>query len=260
MNLSSLTNDSVRTDDGCSLKIRLIGHGPTKLLFIHGWMTSGATWAPLLDFLDWTRYTAVVPDLRGTGHSDKPDEGYSLVRFSKDIEVIIDRLGWTNIVLIGHSMGGAIGQLVAQRRPDALERLVLMAPVPLTGIGVPSEIRGLVSETHGTREGAQRMLEVSTTGNLPASITKRHVDAALTCSEAFWTQAFTAFDEGLPEEQLSKIRIETTIIVGSHDPIIEPGLINEDKHLFDNQIEKKINTSHYIFSENAKVTCEMAKL
>jgi len=260
MDFDNLTNESVETDDGCSLKIRLIGHGPTKLLFIHGWMTSGVTWSPLLDVLDWSSYTAVVPDLRGTGYSDKPDDGYNLIRFSKDIESIIDHLNWSNTILIGHSMGGAIGQLLTQRRPDAVKRLILMAPVPLSGLKVSTEIEDLVGKTHGTRKGAKRMLEVSTNGSLPSAIEERHIDAAMTCSREFWVRSFFEFSNGVQKKNISKIKTRTTIIVGSRDPIINGDTIKDEVNIPCEVEIREIDSQHYIFTEEPIKSSKEMKL
>ncbi len=78
-------------------------------------------------------------DLRGWGASDAPGEGYALADFADDVRRLITERGLSNFVLIGHSMGGKIAQLVASRQPRGLAGLVLVAPSPPTPLGLPPE-------------------------------------------------------------------------------------------------------------------------
>jgi 3-oxoadipate enol-lactonase len=42
-----------------------------------------------------------------------------------DVEAAIDKLGLTEVTLVGHSMGGAVALLVAMGRPDLVGRLIV---------------------------------------------------------------------------------------------------------------------------------------
>ena len=59
-----------------------------------------------------------------------------------------------DFIIVGHSMGGKVAQLVAAAQPDGLEGLILIAPAPSTPLDVPEEARQGYVALYQTREGA----------------------------------------------------------------------------------------------------------
>jgi pimeloyl-ACP methyl ester carboxylesterase len=104
------------------------------LLLIHGAYCGAWVWEeyfiPHLESLGWH---GAALSLRGHGKSD----GYTaldlwgLSDYTDDAELVLDQLGGEAIV-IGHSMGGAVAQMLATRRP--LAGMALMVSVPPTGM------------------------------------------------------------------------------------------------------------------------------
>jgi pimeloyl-ACP methyl ester carboxylesterase len=78
------------------------------------------------------RYRIVSIDQRGSGDSDKPERGYEQEYFAADVEAVVDAIGGGPAVLVGHSRGGWLAPYVAARRPDIVERLVLIDPARMT--------------------------------------------------------------------------------------------------------------------------------
>ena len=63
----------------------------------------------------------------GCGLSDKPqDYNYTLVQRIEDVESLFDHLKIDQFSLVVHDWGGAIGCGLAGRRPDTLQKLVLL--------------------------------------------------------------------------------------------------------------------------------------
>jgi 3-oxoadipate enol-lactonase len=83
-----------------------------------------------------TDFRCVAYDHRGWGESDKPETGYSIPELANDAGALIQALGLTRYVLIGHSMGGKVAQRLAAKRPEGLEALILVAPAPPTPMAV----------------------------------------------------------------------------------------------------------------------------
>lgn len=137
------------------LEIAEAGIGGRPLLMVHGF--SGAK----EDFGDWWDQLAdrgwhvVAPDLRGHGASDHPTgrDDYGLDVFEADVTALVDQLGWDRFVLVGHSMGGMIGQSIAIHHPERLDGLVLMDTVAdapkMEGGGVQMAIVKIVVRVFG---------------------------------------------------------------------------------------------------------------
>lgn len=103
------------------------GDGPT-LVFLHYWGGSACTWSPVVARLP--HRDILTLDFRGWGRSRAMAGPYSLAQFAADTLAIVDREGLTDFVLVGHSMGGKVAQLVAARRPAGLCGVILVAPAP----------------------------------------------------------------------------------------------------------------------------------
>ena len=94
---------------------------------VHWWDTVG----PLL-----TAYGRVIAlDFRGHGRSQWAGAGnYGPPAYQNDVQGLIESLG-TRVILVGHSMGGAVAQWVAVTHPELLEALVIVdaphGPPPL---------------------------------------------------------------------------------------------------------------------------------
>lgn len=67
----------------------------------------------------------IVPDLRGHGLSDKPQEEYTHEVMAKDIRNLLGTLGIKRASLVGHSMGSRIALQLALDYPKLVEKLVL---------------------------------------------------------------------------------------------------------------------------------------
>jgi pimeloyl-ACP methyl ester carboxylesterase len=115
--------------EGLSVSWREAGAGagaPSPVLYVHGVPNSSAMWAPFLE-----RTGGVAVDLPGFGHSDKPaDFPYSLSGYGAFLEGFVDHLGLGPLTLVVHDWG-AVGLVLAQRRPGQIERLVVISCVPL---------------------------------------------------------------------------------------------------------------------------------
>ena len=111
------------------------GGSGRPLLLTHGYCGAKEDFTGFLELLAALGWHVVVPDLRGHGGSARPEgqTSYSLELFGADLRALADALGWTSFVLLGHSMGGMVAQVLALTAPQRLAGLVLMD----TGHGSP---------------------------------------------------------------------------------------------------------------------------
>ncbi len=128
--------------DGIDLCISEAGDGGRPVMLVHGFTADKGEVDEVFGRMAAAGWHAVAPDLRGHGASDHPAEAaaYSFAIFAADVLALADHLGWDRFALVGHSMGGAVAQLVALHQPDRLTGLVLAStfhgPVP----GVTAEL------------------------------------------------------------------------------------------------------------------------
>ncbi|MFM0205852.1 alpha/beta fold hydrolase [Paraburkholderia sediminicola] len=113
---------------------------PTQpaLVFIHGFLDGADAWDDLALHLSDRAASALRVDLPGMGARAGEPGPYSLERFAADITTQVRVLS-RPVVLVGHSMGAQIAELVAQRLDEQVRGLVLLTPVPLRGAGLPDD-------------------------------------------------------------------------------------------------------------------------
>lgn len=120
---------SVAGADPVELVIAEAGVGGRPLLLLHGFTGAKEDFTDWLDDLAAMGWHAVAPDQRGHGASDKPDHdtAYTFELFAADLLALLDDLGWSSAVAVGHSMGGVVVQTAALQSPERFDALVLMS-------------------------------------------------------------------------------------------------------------------------------------
>ena len=121
-----------RSVDGTRLRMIDTGNG-TPVVFIHGIGASLYGWRYQVAPVVAAGYRVIAFDNRGFGFSDKPAHGYSNAAYTHLVVSLLDSLGISSAVLVGHSMGGAIAAEVALAHPDRVRGMVL---IDAAGFGV----------------------------------------------------------------------------------------------------------------------------
>lgn len=109
------------------------------IMLVHGYAGCAETWEHQINALS-KKYRVVAPDLRGHGQSDAPFSRYTMDELVADLYNVTKTLDFPNkFVLVGHSFGGSICVEYANRHPEQLERLILVAtageyPLPKSAI------------------------------------------------------------------------------------------------------------------------------
>jgi pimeloyl-ACP methyl ester carboxylesterase len=100
---------------------------------------------------DWH---VIVPDLRGHGDSDWSAEGnYTMNALVYDFAQLVHTLGYDQVTIIAHSMGGSIATCFASLYPDAVRKLV-----NIEGLG-PSRADHVVAESKGIATHLRRWID-----------------------------------------------------------------------------------------------------
>ncbi|MEU5085177.1 alpha/beta hydrolase [Streptomyces sp. NPDC021356] len=214
---------------GGSLKVRTGGgDGGTALVFTHYWGGSAATWDEVVRHLPPEQAT-VRFDQRGWGASRELPGPYHLGRLADDLLRVVEECVAGPFVLVGHSMGGKVAQLVAARRPSRLAGLVLVAPAPpLPAAAVTEEYRQGLSHAYDSPETVGQALDhVLTAVALPRQTRDDVVRDSLAASGDARTQWPL---HGIAEDitaQARRIEAPVAVLAGEHDRVEPPRVLRE---------------------------------
>ena len=102
-------------------------HGSGKpLVLIAGLASDSQSWLPIIPELS-KKYKVVVFDNRGVGRTKPMDAVISITQMADDCVGLIKHLGFSNVNLLGHSMGGMVAMDAAIRYPGIVSSLILAA-------------------------------------------------------------------------------------------------------------------------------------
>ena len=96
------------------------------LMLVPGLSGQGSFWISQVPVFS-REFRTVIHDHRGTGRSTHSRIRYSVEQMADDALRLMDALGIDAAHFVGHSTGGAIGQVIALDHPDRLRSLVLSA-------------------------------------------------------------------------------------------------------------------------------------
>ncbi len=116
-------------------------NGRTVVL-LHGKNFCAATWEGTMRALQSAGFRVIAPDQIGFCKSSKPAAyQYSFQQLAHNTKALLDTLGITRFVVIGHSTGGMLATRIALMFPAQVEQLVMVNPIGLEdwkAEGVPS--------------------------------------------------------------------------------------------------------------------------
>ena len=200
------------------------GRGEPVLL-VPGLSGQGAFWASQVAALQ-RDFRVIVHDHRGAGQSTHSRITYSVEQMADDVLRLMDALGIDAAHLVGHSTGGAIGQVIAQDHPGRLSSLVLSA----TWAGPDAYFRRLFESRRQTLldSGVGAYLRASVLVLAPpwwvsrndAAIAQAHATSIATAAPvdvmASRIDAIMAFDR---RSRLADVRAPTLVIVAQDDMV-----------------------------------------
>ncbi len=187
------------------------------LLLLHGAGGSHLTWPAALRRLPQTAVYAL--DLAGHGRSTPP--GYrTIAAYARDVLDFIDALALENVVVLGHSMGGAIAQQVGLAQSPAVAGLVLL------GAGAKLRVApAFIAAIQADYEEAVDMLNQFYWGIKPdAVLITANRDSMLACSAEVMLGDLIACNQFDLRERLLEINQPALVISSGQDQMTPPRL------------------------------------
>lgn len=122
-------NNFFQTSDGLWLYYESTGEG-APILLLPGFGESTTMWSKNVPALS-DNHQVICLDLRGHGRSMKVAGGNRQIRMAQDVRELIDHLNLDNVLLIGHSLGGAVAATYAHTQNQYRLRGLMLADASL---------------------------------------------------------------------------------------------------------------------------------
>jgi non-heme chloroperoxidase len=246
--------------------------GKKTVLLIHGWPGDHNLFEYQFNELPKLGYRCIGIDCRGFGLSDKPWTGYDYDRLSDDIRCVVDTLKLQNIMLGGHSTGGAICvRYMARHKGCGVSKLGLFAaaapslvqrpyfPYGLQNQAVIKIIRNTYADRPSMLRGFGKMIFYNpVSGPLSDWIFQLGLQAANWSTAAIantWLGEEELFDD------LKAINVPTLILHGLNDQVCLFPLATAQKNsISDSKLVPFESCGHFLFyDQREKFNKELIK-
>jgi pimeloyl-ACP methyl ester carboxylesterase len=187
------------------------GNGPI-LLFLHGSGGDHTAWPEALWKLP--RADVYLIDLPGHGRSSGRSRN-SVEDYADFIGLFVSELGLKQVVLAGHSLGGAIALNIAIRAPVWLSRIILVGTGARLRVA-PAILEGLLTDP---QDAVNKICELSFYRHAPGSRAHPYCDVLAHTDPNVIHDDLTACDRFDVMDSIGQISIPVLIISGMMDKL-----------------------------------------
>lgn len=228
-----------------------IGSGPHAVLVLHGWFGDAHAFAPIEPWVSQQAFSYYCMDQRGYGGMQDSSGPFSIAQVAADALQLADALGLDRFSVLGHSMGGMVGEQIAVLAPERVRALVAVAPVPCGGIAYDAAALAFLEAAATRLEHRRTIIDRSTSGRLPASWVAWKAEYSAACSS---THAFAAYLQAWAHTDFRHALVgahPVKVLVGEHDPTFTAALMARTygQHYRAASIEVLRNAGHYPMNE-----------
>ncbi|HSP12098.1 MAG TPA: alpha/beta fold hydrolase [Salegentibacter sp.] len=240
------------------LHSNIIGEG-TPFLFLHGFLGMGDNWKTLGGQFAETGFQVHLIDQRNHGKSPHSDD-FDYEIMAEDIMDYCKQHELSEIILLGHSMGGKTAMLVAAQNPELVKKLIVVDIAPKYYAPHHQQIldglTALDEANLSSRKQAEDLLKEFITNKgirlfLLKNLERESQDKlCLKLNLSALKANIENVGEALPEEQ--RFEGETLFIKGEHSDYIT----SEDETLIKKQFPKAQiksipDSGHWVHAENS---------
>ncbi len=203
--------------DGASIHYGDNGGG-APLILLHGGLSSGTHWEPLLPELA-DGFRVITPDSRGHGRSTNPSGELSYARLADDTAALIAALGLGRPVVGGWSDGGQVALELGARHPGCASALIVGGAYPdFDAGGLREAHRALLgADPNGVPDLARLEAQL---GEWADEVKAQHPGGAERWRALVRQTAGMWLDyEGLGQDRLEAITTPVLVLAGDRDEL-----------------------------------------
>jgi pimeloyl-ACP methyl ester carboxylesterase len=265
--------DAIHFVDANGLKFAYLEEGTGPLvLMLHGFPDTAHTWDDLRSRIAAKGYRAVSPFMRGYHPTAIPDHDADQETLAHDALALIDALGASEAVVIGHDWGAAAAYGAAALGPERVKKLFVLA------IPHPATLKPSLKQLWGARHfavyklpGASKRFARNDFAALPA-ICRRWSPTwrpdpnefdpvrASFSNRASLNAAFGYYRKLSPIPSASlkaRITVPTVVFAGLDDPIAEPADYRGAARMFaGDYIVEEVDGGHFMHREHPDAFAE----
>jgi 3-oxoadipate enol-lactonase / 4-carboxymuconolactone decarboxylase len=191
------------------------------VMFASSLGTTHAMWDPQAAALSG-EYRVLRYDHRGHGGSPAPPGPYTVDDLAGDALALLDELGIARVTFVGLSLGGAIGQVLALRAPERVERLVLACTTASFAPPEPWHERAAAVRAGGMQAIVDSVLERWVTPDAPAEMVQHLRGQFLASDPEGYASSCEALAGHDTRGKLGGLAMPVLVIAGSDDPATPP--------------------------------------
>ena len=194
------------------------GTGDPALLFLHHFGGSARQWKEVISDLAGEHH-CVAADMPGFGEAASLT-GFTVKEMVDQLAALVETKALSQFVLVGHSMTGKVALAFASRRPAGLLGLVLVTPSPPSPEPIEDQARQEMLQSHGTRSGAEQLIQKITAQQLSPDLYQRAVDDNLRASPAAWEAWLKHGSYEDWSDRVGTLDYPALIVAGQDDPAL----------------------------------------
>lgn len=200
------------------LSTPITGHGPLRLIAVHGWMADARLFDPLRPLLDPARYSLACMDCRGYGRRRAVPGQFDIEEIAFDTARLARALGWDSYHVLGHSMAGMAAQWL-MLQDAGLASALLLSPVPAGGAVLDAARRSLLGQALRDPEMRLQLIDSNTGGRRDADWLRALRDDSLAGTDPGVMGAYLDSWSGPGfAAALRGPRCPATVVLGALDP------------------------------------------